>query len=140
LKEIPKELQTKPRHLMTLAEVKEYESHVMRGAEILRSMPSVSTDIVAVAMEHHENAIGQGYPRHLRDVRINPFSRIVALADSFCDLALPGPSNPHKRTASETLKYIELTLGQPFSKPAFQALRQAIEGENAPGRQKVKIV
>ncbi|MFN7906106.1 MAG: HD-GYP domain-containing protein [Pseudobdellovibrionaceae bacterium] len=126
LKEIPAELLNKPRHMMSIHEVKSYETHVMRAAEILASMPSVSNDVVSVALEHHENAIGQGYPRHLRDVRLHPFSKIVALADCFCDLSMKNVNNPNPRSAEDTVKYMELTLGQPFSKPAFQALKHTL--------------
>jgi HD-GYP domain-containing protein (c-di-GMP phosphodiesterase class II) len=70
---------------MNTNEVKAYESHVGRGVDILSKMPSVPAEVIAVAMEHHENALGQGYPRHLRDVKMNPFSKIVALADTFCE-------------------------------------------------------
>ena len=126
MKELPPELIEKPRHLMVLHEVKAYTTHVMRAAEILNSMPSVSTEVISVALEHHENAIGQGYPRHLRDIRMHPFSRIVALADAFCDFCVQSVNNPHPRSAEDTIKYIELTLGQPYSKPAFQALKQTL--------------
>lgn len=126
LKEVPSDILSKPRHLMTLNEVKAYESHVMRATEILGSMPTISSEIVCVAVEHHENAIGQGYPKHMRDVRMHPFSKIVALADAFCELSMTSVNNPHPRTAEETIKYIELTLGQPFSKPAFVALKQTL--------------
>jgi putative nucleotidyltransferase with HDIG domain len=126
MKDLPPELVNKPRHKMTHTEVKDYESHVMRGVETLQSMPSVFSEIISVAMEHHENAIGQGYPKHLRDIKMNPFSRIVALADAFADLTLPGVNNPNPKSASEAIKYIELTLGQPYSKPAFQGLKQAL--------------
>ena len=126
MKELPPELVQKPRHLMSLQQVKAYESHVMRAAEILNSMPTVSSEVISVALEHHENAIGQGYPRHLRDIRMHPFSRIVALADAFSDFCIPSVNNPHPRTAEDTIKHMELTLGQPYSKPAFQALKQTL--------------
>jgi putative nucleotidyltransferase with HDIG domain len=64
LKELPSELISKPRHLMSLQDIKAYEAHVMRGVEILSTMPSVPNEVIGIAMEHHENAIGQGYPRH----------------------------------------------------------------------------
>jgi len=129
LKEIAPEILKKARHQMTTAEVKEYETHVHRGVCILQSMPSVPPEVVAVAMEHHENAIGQGYPKHLRDIKMNPFSRIVALADAFCEFTFPGVNNPKPRSPEEVLKYIGLTLGQPFSKPAYQALRKTLQAE-----------
>jgi putative nucleotidyltransferase with HDIG domain len=131
LKELPKELSEKPRHLMTAQEIKDYENHVMRGVEILSSMPSVPTEVIRVAMEHHENAIGQGYPRHLRDLKMNIFSRIVALADCYCDITIKSNMNPNPRSSVEAVKFIELAMGQPFSKPAFQALKQALNMQPA---------
>lgn len=126
LKEMSKELSLKPRHLMSQNDVKLYEAHVMRSVDILSSMPSVPVEVVSIAMEHHENAIGQGYPKHLRDVKMNPFARIVSVADAFCYLTLKSPMNPNPRAPQEAIKYMELTLGQPYSKPAFAALKQAL--------------
>lgn len=126
LKEIPDEILQTPRHAMTRDQTDFYESHVYRGADILRSMPSVSDDIIAMALEHHENSSGHGYPRHLRDVRINPFARVVALADCFSELVVSSVNNPNAKTAEQAVDYIENTLGQPFHKPAFIALKAAI--------------
>lgn len=126
LKELPKELISKPRHMMNGADIKDYEAHVMRAVEILSTMPSVPSEVVSIAMEHHENAIGQGYPKHLRDIKMNPFSRVVSVADAFCDLTMKSDMNPNPRTSPEAIKYMELTMGQPFSKPAFTALKQAL--------------
>lgn len=126
LKEIPPELFLKPRHAMNPGEMKEYESHVMRGVQILSTIPDIPTEVVSIAMEHHENAIGQGYPRHLRDVKIHPFSRVVSVADAFCYMTMNSSMNPNPRPAPEAIKYIDLTLGQPYSKPAFAALKQAL--------------
>jgi len=131
MKELPEELLDLPRHAMTREQTAAYESHVFRGAEILRSMPSISEDIISMVLEHHENAAGQGYPRRLRDIKTNPFARVVALADSFVDLVVKSPNNPHPREALSALAYIEVTLGQPFHKPAFIALKQSLQGKDA---------
>lgn len=129
LKELPQEILDLPRHAMNRDQTAAYESHVYRGAEILRSMPSISEDIISMVLEHHENAAGQGYPRRLRDIKTNPFARIVALADSFVDLVVESPNNPRPRDALSALVYLEITLGQPFHKPAFVALKQALQGK-----------
>lgn len=126
MKELPEELLTLPRHAMTREQAYQYETHVYRGVEILRSMPSISDDVIAMALEHHENAPGQGYPRRLRDIKTNPFARIVALADCFSELVMKTPNNPHPKTAQAAIQFIEITLGQPFHKPAFIALKQAL--------------
>jgi len=131
MKELPDEILEIPRHAMSREQTAAYESHVHRGVEILRSMPSISDDIISIVLEHHENAPGQGYPRRLRDIKINPFARIVALADCFSELVMVSPNNPHPKSAAAAVQFIEITLGQPFHKPAFLALKQALQGSPA---------
>lgn len=126
LKEVPEEILETPRHALTRDQQALYESHVYRGVDILRTMPSISDDIVSIALEHHENAAGLGYPRHIRDLRMNPFARVVALADCFCDLVMPSVNNPSPKSAAAAIDYIETTMGQPYHKPAFQALKAAL--------------
>lgn len=131
MKEIPQFVQDLPRHAMTREQIELYESHVYRGVEILRSMPSMSDDILAIVLEHHENAPGQGYPRRIRDIKMNPFSRIVALADCFVDVITESPNNPNPKSVPAALQYIEITLGQPFHKVAFLALKQALQSPDS---------
>lgn len=127
MKEFSKELIEKPRHLMTQEEVSLYETHVMRGVEVIRSMPSIPEDLISIVLEHHENAVGQGYPRHLRDFKMNPLAKIVALADKFAELSISSVANPEPKAPLAALEYIETSLGQPFNKPAFLALRAALD-------------
>jgi HD-GYP domain-containing protein (c-di-GMP phosphodiesterase class II) len=77
-------------------------------------------------MEHHENALGMGYPRRIRDIKINPLARIVAVADCFVDLIYEKDKSGVRRTPDEAIGYMEVTLGQPFNRPAFLALKQVI--------------
>jgi HD-GYP domain-containing protein (c-di-GMP phosphodiesterase class II) len=126
LKELPRELLEKSRHLMSAEEVQTYETHVYRGVEILQSMPSVPEEVIAMLFEHHENAIGQGYPRKLRDFKMNPLAKVVALADAFADMTLKNPQNSNIKTPEEAINYIEVTLGQPYNKPTFAALKQVL--------------
>lgn len=127
MKEIPDDILDLPRHALSRDQMAIYETHVHRGVEILRSMPSISDDIIAIVLEHHENSTGQGYPRRLRDIKMNPFARIVALADCFSEIVMESPSNPNPRSAQAAIQFIEVTLGQPFHKPAFIALKLALE-------------
>jgi putative nucleotidyltransferase with HDIG domain len=141
MKEFTKEFIEKPRHLMTPDEISYFETHVMRGAEVLRSMPSIPDDLVAIVLEHHENSVGQGYPRRLRDFKTNPLAKIVALADKFSEITLSSASNPIVKSPTEAINYIEVTLGQPFNKPAFLALKNSLDqnlSQNSMG--KIKLV
>lgn len=126
MKELPSEILSKARHELTLEERQAYETHVFRGVEILSSMPSVPDDVMAIALEHHENAIGQGYPRRLRDFKMNPLAKVVATADYFCELTLKSSHQLKVKSANEAILYIETSLGQPFAKPVFMGLKKAL--------------
>lgn len=130
MKDLPEDILEIPRHAMTREQVGIYETHVYRGVEILRTMPSISEDIIAMSLEHHENSHGQGYPRRIRDIKTNPFARIVALADCFSELVMESVNNPSPRTAAAAIQYIETTLGQPFHKPAFIALKLSLQASD----------
>lgn len=125
LKEIPESILSRPRIEWTEAEVNYYESHTLRGVELLRDIKEIPSDVLSIVLEHHENALGYGYPRHIRDIKINPLARIVALADCFVDLIYATKEGP-RRTPEEAVSHIENQLGQPFNKPVFLALKKII--------------
>jgi putative nucleotidyltransferase with HDIG domain len=126
LKEISVDILSKPRYMLNEAEVQYYESHTIRGVEILRDIKEIPSDVLSIVMEHHENALGMGYPRRIRDIKINPLARIVAVADCFVDLIYEKDKSGVRRTPDEAIAYMEVTLGQPFNRPAFLALKQVI--------------
>lgn len=126
MKEIPQEILAKPRLQWTEAEVHYYESHTLRGVEILRDIKEIPSDVLSIVMEHHENALGLGFPRRIRDIKINPLARIVAVADCFVDLMYESGKEGHQRTPEESISHMENAMGQPFNKPAFLALKKVI--------------
>lgn len=126
LKEYPKEFLAKPRVEYTAEDLEYYQKHAFRGVEILRTVENIPQEVMAIVYEHHENSIGQGYPRSLRDVRLHPFSKVVALADAFCELTFKDVQNPTMRTPDEAVNFIEHTLGQPFNKECFTALKNVL--------------
>ncbi|MCK6597039.1 MAG: HD domain-containing protein [Bdellovibrionaceae bacterium] len=126
LKEYPKEFLKKPRIEYTSEDLEYYQKHPFRGLEILRTVENVPQEVLAIVYEHHENAIGQGYPRAYRDVRLHPFSKVVALADTFCEVSFVDVHNPEARDPDEAITYIENVLGQPFNKECFNALKNVL--------------
>src|SRR5690606_37650754 len=115
-------LLTKPKSQMTYDEVQLYESHPYRGMQMLVELGIVPDDVTSIVYEHHENAIGMGYPRRLRNPKIHPLARVVALADEFVNLTVSNPSTDKPKTAREALMIIDVTMGQPFAKDCFKAL------------------
>ncbi len=94
MKEIDPVLAEKPRSALTVTEVKLLESHPARAVEILSGIPSISSDILQIILHHHESVDGRGYPARLTRHKINLTSRLMSVADRFCEIALVGPNSP----------------------------------------------
>lgn len=90
-KEIPPEILKRPRREWSVDEVRTFESHPLRGMEILSSVPTVPSDVAQIVKEHHEDCIAQGYPSRLKRNSIHPMARLVAVANVFCERVIHGP-------------------------------------------------
>ncbi|WP_413560236.1 HD-GYP domain-containing protein [Bdellovibrio sp. HCB209] len=126
LKEIPDAIVKKARADRTVEETVYYESHTMRGVEMLQELKEIPSDVLAIILEHHENAIGMGYPRRIRDVKMNPLARIVCVANYFMELLHDTTGEHIAMTPEAALHYMEVTLGQPFNKQVFAALKEVV--------------
>lgn len=126
-KTLPPDLLKKPIAKMTPEEIAYYENHPYRGMQLALSLGIVPDDIVSIIYEHHENALGQGYPQRLRDVKIHPLAKIVGLADQFINLVMANPNCPIAKSPREAIVYIELTMGRPYNKDVFKALKSIVE-------------
>lgn len=124
LKYLPPEIREKSPHQWTAEELKIYEAHPIKGAEMLRQVEGMSVEVLLVVSEHHENSMGTGFPKRIRDVKMNPMSKIVALADCVTELILNEKGKSY--TADEVVKYIEDVLGQPYNKALFLALKNIV--------------
>ncbi len=80
---IPEKILLKPTGL-TREEFEEMKTHTVIGARILSgSKIPVLQMAEEIALTHHENWDGTGYPLHLRGKRIPLVGRIVAVADAY---------------------------------------------------------
>jgi putative nucleotidyltransferase with HDIG domain len=125
-KALPSELLTKPKAKMTHEETLQYESHTFKGMQMLLGLGVVPDDVIAIVYEHHENALGMGFPRKLRNLKMHPLARIVALANEFVDLTMGNPNLMNPKSPREALLTIETTMGQPFAKEVFKALTHVV--------------
>lgn len=92
-KEIPREILGKPRPLLSQQERKLIETHPSRSKEILMAMDQIPSDIVQICFEHHEDCLGQGFPRGLSKNQIHPLAKILYVADLFINQALKTPNH-----------------------------------------------
>ncbi|MCB9026788.1 MAG: HD domain-containing protein [Bdellovibrionaceae bacterium] len=123
---LPPDLVEKPRALMNYEENQMYETHSFRGLEMVTSLGLVPDDVVSIIYEHHENSIGQGFPRRLRDIKIHPMAKVVALANEYCNLTMKAPNFPNPLPPTDAVMYIDRVMGQPFNKECYRALYRLI--------------
>ena len=84
-KEIDLALLKKPRHLTNKTEQTIIESHVVKGQEILVGIKNLHSDVVRMALEHHEDQAGQGYPNAKIARDQHPLSKILQMAVLFVE-------------------------------------------------------
>lgn len=78
----PDEVLKKPGRL-TVEEMEIMKQHPVDGRNILLSTDGVTRVALDVAHAHHERLNGTGYPRGLKAGQITPYTKIVAIADTY---------------------------------------------------------
>ncbi|MDD5033232.1 MAG: HD-GYP domain-containing protein [Methylococcaceae bacterium] len=79
---VPLEILNKPGSLNE-EELKLMRAHTLYGRDILMSARGGFEGAVDVAYSHHERIDGSGYPRALIGEQLSPFSKLVAIADTY---------------------------------------------------------
>ena len=78
---IPGNIIAKPQKL-TENEYSLVQTHPKEGYKILKDL-DIDLHVKNVALMHHERCDGSGYPFHLTSTQIDPFAKIVAIADVY---------------------------------------------------------
>ncbi len=126
---LPPDLMEKDIERMSHDERVIYKSHPELGRQLLAAVKDLPDDVLLMVYEHHELSDGSGYPRGLKDFQISPLARVVALANSFCELAVRKDDPLTIHTARRALEQIESTKAHLFNKDALRALRRLVDGE-----------
>lgn len=92
-KEIDVTTLDKVRAQWSVDERKLLESHPLRSREILESISNVPSDVIQIIFEHHEDEIGQGYPRRPQKMSLHPLSRLMFVAELFVERAIQTKKN-----------------------------------------------
>lgn len=58
-------------------------THPLHGYRALKQLGQVSDAVAAVALQHHEQYDGRGYPRGLKGHEISEYAKVAAIADSY---------------------------------------------------------
>lgn len=104
LTKIPKDILDKPN--LSQKEILIYQKHPIIGYKILKEKMGVSEEICRVALEHHENNDGTGYPYKLSGEQISPLTRVISVCSFFDDLT----SNKTKIKIKNTKEALRIIL------------------------------
>jgi HD-GYP domain-containing protein (c-di-GMP phosphodiesterase class II) len=91
----------------------------------LRDVKDISMHVLLIVAEHHENAMGLGYPKKQRDIKTSPLAKIVAVGNQMTELMFSFKGGKIY-SPDEAVKYIEDVLGQPYNKQVFLALKNIL--------------
>jgi len=105
--------------------------HAEFGWRILMAIPNKSEFIAEVAYGHHEREDGLGYPRHLHDLEISLFTKIVTIVDCY-DAMTSRRCYGNVHTSSESLEIIKANAGTQFDSGLAYEFVKCI-GEYPPG-------
>ena len=84
LKDTP-QLVKKKRIDFTPKEFTTYEQHPFNSFQILKQIPDMPEEILLVALQHHENAAGLGFPQKLPRSQAHPYSKLIHGVGEFLD-------------------------------------------------------
>jgi HD-GYP domain-containing protein (c-di-GMP phosphodiesterase class II) len=67
-------------------EIRTMKTHTRLGYNLLKSSDNMSSSAATVALTHHEQLDGRGYPRRLHESGITQFTKIVSIANAYDDM------------------------------------------------------
>lgn len=80
--QVPQEILFKTDRL-SFVELDLVRSHVKLGYEMLKENPTISRDVLAAILFHHERSDGSGYPSGLKEEQTPYIARIIGVVDVF---------------------------------------------------------
>lgn len=120
MSKLPKEILEKTN--LSQQDNKIFQKHTQMGYKILKYEMGMPEDICLVALEHHENNDGSGYPFKLSGDQISELTRIVGLCSFFDDLT----SNKTIHKVKNTKEALRIMLEVGSKKFAPQLLYQFV--------------
>ncbi|MGG7178724.1 HD-GYP domain-containing protein [Clostridium paraputrificum] len=109
---IPKEITSKTSNL-TEDESNLFKEHTEKGYEYLKENFKFKTRSMLVALQHHEQVDGRGYPYGITGESIHIYSKIVSIANCF-DLLTSKIGNRKALSVADALEYIMAQAGRIF--------------------------
>ena len=108
---LPPRLLQKPMGLND-AEVKQIRQHPVFSYQMLKAQKEMKADVLLGVLQHHEREDGSGYPLGIKGEQLHPYSKIIALADSFHAMICERPYRPKQ----PLYKVLEILKKEQFGK------------------------
>lgn len=115
----------KKKETLSFKEREEIRQHPVYGYQMLRTIPVLKEGVCLAVSQHHEREDGSGYPLGISGDQIHPFSKIVAVADSFHAMACDRPHRAKKSPFQAIEVMMEKQFGC-FQLSAVKALSDAL--------------
>ena len=114
------ELNNKSRIDYTPDDIKQYEKHPMESYKILSQIHEMPEEVLIVALQHHENSSGLGFPQKLNRDKLHAFSKIVHCVDEFIDALYSQPEA--ERSLPKALEHLYQTQSKMVSDQVLKSL------------------
>jgi HD-GYP domain-containing protein (c-di-GMP phosphodiesterase class II) len=119
---------------LTPEEYKIMQTHTVKGAEILATIPDLKP-VIPLVRSHHERWDGRGYPDGTVGDATPRLARIVAVADTFDAMT---SDRPYRKGMSPSVAFTEIEnqSGKQFDPEcaaAFLAIREQVSPDSEPG-------
>ena len=115
---LPKEILEKTN--LSQQDNKVFQTHTQIGYKILKYEMGLPEDICLVALEHHENNDGSGYPFKLSGEQISSLTRVVGLCSFFDDLTSNRTNHKVKNTKEALRVMLEIGSKRFFPEILYQ--------------------
>lgn len=115
---LPKEILEKTN--LSQQDNKIFQKHTQIGYKILKYEMKLPEDICLVALEHHENNDGSGYPFKLSGEQISQLTRVVGLCSFFDDLTSNKTTHKIKNTKEALRVMLEVGSKKFFPELLYQ--------------------
>lgn len=96
-----------------------WKKHSIIGLNVLRQSDRISSHVRAIVLQHHERCDGSGFPRQLKEDKIDPLAKMVAVADVYCS-QVSGINWPEMVLPNMALEYIMGSSGFEFDSEAVR--------------------
>ncbi|GGE48121.1 HD family phosphohydrolase [Pullulanibacillus camelliae] len=104
-------------------DVKRLRQHPIYSYQLLKVEPRLKEGVLLGVLQHHEREDGSGYPLGIKGAQTHPYSKIIAVADTFQAMMTERPYRPKQLI----FKVIEVIKADQFNKFDLRVVNSLLE-------------